>query len=290
MKALYIHIPFCKSKCIYCDFTSYPDQLDYIDKYLNTLENEMQYYKMRNHKTEILHCEAMPLVQNDDTKKMQMHHPEKRSLTSEASLFVRDDREARHPERRDLSRSEGSQFYTNEQIYSIFIGGGTPSILNIPQLDKLFKSINNNFDILDNAEITIEANPESLTLEKIKFLKTNTPVNRISLGLQAFDNKILKKTGRLHTFETFVQCYKNLKNAGFDNINIDLIVSWDFLSDNPNNYNKNFITDLDNFLNNFDIQHISVYMLSITKGTKLFDLCHSKQPSLSSSELCSGDP
>ncbi|MCP4481555.1 MAG: coproporphyrinogen III oxidase family protein [bacterium] len=184
MKSLYIHVPFCKAKCGYCDFVSYPEGLDLIDKYLIALEREMQLYR-------------------------------------------------------------------GMKLSTIFIGGGTPSLLSVTQLDKLIKLIKNNFDLTSLLEFTLEANPESLTLEKIAKLNI---VNRFSLGLQAFDNNILKKIGRLHTFERFQQVFAYLSDCQKD-INIDLIVGF---KDYPY-----FLRELNMFLKNegHKITHLSLYML-----------------------------
>jgi oxygen-independent coproporphyrinogen-3 oxidase len=157
------------------------------------------------------------------------------------------------------------KLYKNEKIFTIFIGGGTPSILSTEQLDFLFKNINNNFDLTNIKEITIEANPESLSFEKMKYLKNK--INRISLGLQSFDDTILKKIGRRYTYSTFEKKLEQLRSLAFEKINIDLIIGWSFYYDR-----KFFFENLKIFLNKFYPEHISVYILNIVEKTKLFDL------------------
>ena len=143
MLGLYIHIPFCVSKCKYCDFNSYKLDLEKKRKYLNDLKKEMEFYK-----------------------------------------------------------EEIGEKY----IDTIFIGGGTPSILTKNETEFLFENIKNNFSIKKDAEITMECNPGTLTLEKLKAMK-ECGVNRLSIGLQAVQNNHLSYIGRIHTYEEFEKNY-----------------------------------------------------------------------------------
>ncbi|MEW6556910.1 MAG: radical SAM protein [Elusimicrobiota bacterium] len=158
--AIYIHIPFCRKKCNYCDFVSadYADKTtDYADKYLKILAEEFS-----SRLSSILY----PLPS------------------------------------------------------TLYIGGGTPSILSEKQLSFLFRTILAHLAKCAT-EITFELNPESVTAEKLKLLK-DFGVNRLSIGLQTFDNRLLKFLGRVHTAKDFLNCYAITRAIGFNNINIDL--------------------------------------------------------------------
>ena len=134
MAGLYIHIPFCKSKCVYCGFYSTVNQKN-VDKYINLLIKEMA---LRCHET------------------------------------------------------------NGDPIKTVYFGGGTPSILQIPQLQKIIDSAKKYFSFEENAEITIEANPEQLTANYCRNLKA-LGINRISIGIQSFHDEILQFLGRNHT-------------------------------------------------------------------------------------------
>ena len=108
------------------------------------------------------------------------------------------------------------------EISSIFIGGGTPSILNAKYIYKIFDELNKNFSIMPDAEISIESNPGSLTYEKaLSYVKNG--INRISIGLQSANDEELKTLGRIHNYNQFINSYDEAIKAGFQNINIDLI-------------------------------------------------------------------
>lgn len=109
-----------------------------------------------------------------------------------------------------------------QKLRTLYIGGGTPTALSAPQLDFLLEFLTKNLDLASLEEFTIEANPGDLTKDKIAVL-ANSPVNRVSLGVQTFDNHMLKKIGRSHQEQDIYDTITNLKKAGFDNISIDLI-------------------------------------------------------------------
>lgn len=195
MISLYIHIPFCKSKCKYCDFLSFPNT-EYINAYKKALLEEINAFD----------CE-------------------------------------------------------NESIKSIFIGGGTPTIIDSDIISEIMESIGR-FNIEKNAEITIEANPGTLNEEKLKEYR-KSGINRISIGLQAWQNSMLKKLGRIHTREIFGESYE-LAQKYFDNINIDLMFSL------PDQSYDMWFETLEN-VTRLKPQHISAYSLIIEEGTQFFD-------------------
>jgi oxygen-independent coproporphyrinogen-3 oxidase len=198
-KALYVHIPFCKSKCNYCDFNSFNANEKLMDEYIQALIKEMTLTK---DKIDIL-----------DT---------------------------------------------------IFIGGGTPSILSLKNIEKLLRGIYENFSIKDDCEITMESNPKTLNLEKLKLLKS-LKINRLSMGVQAVSDKNLKFLGRIHSFEDAKKMYNEALKVGFSNINIDMMFSY------PNQSLKEWKHALEEVLK-LNPKHLSIYSLILEEGTKLYDL------------------
>lgn len=196
MLSLYIHIPFCKSKCKYCDFLSFPNT-EYINAYKKALINEINAFDIGNN-----------------------------------------------------------------SVKSIFIGGGTPSIIESSIIAEIMESLDR-FNIVKNAEITIEANPGTLTEEKLKTYK-QSGINRISMGLQAWQNDLLKILGRIHTNEEFFKNY-NMAQKYFNNINIDLMFSL------PNQSYEMWLETLEK-VTEFKPQHISAYSLIVEEGTPFYNM------------------
>ena len=156
-----------------------------------------------------------------------------------------------------------------KEIDSIFVGGGTPSILNEEEIKILFDNINLNFKIKEDAEITMECNPGTLTLNKLKIMK-KCGVNRLSIGVQAVQNHHLKYIGRIHTFEEFEKNYHEAKKVGFDNINIDLMYAL------PNQTKEDWMESLEKVVN-LNPTHISAYSLILEENTELFDMYERKE-------------
>lgn len=152
----------------------------------------------------------------------------------------------------------------NQEITSIFLGGGTPSILSGDEIKYIFKFINENFKVRDDAEITMECNPGTLTIEKLKAMK-ESGVNRLSIGLQATQNNHLKYIGRIHTYELFEKNYKEAISIGFDNINIDLMYSL------PNQTFDDWKESLEK-VTNLNPTHISAYSLILEESTELYNM------------------
>lgn len=147
--------------------------------------------------------------------------------------------------------------YQNEEVYTIFIGGGTPTSLSYSELEKLLQ-ITSNFQKNKNLEFTIESNIECLDIPKIKLLKKYS-VNRVSLGVQSFNSKNLTELNRKHTKKEIFEVIKNLKKEGINNISIDLIYG---INDNYQALKK----DLEYFLK-LNIPHLSYYSLIIEENT-----------------------
>ncbi len=147
---------------------------------------------------------------------------------------------------------------------TIFVGGGTPTILSPEELEDVFHTVYKNIPVSDNAEITIEANPGTLTEEKLLALKY-AKVNRLSIGLQASQDRLLKIIGRIHTFKDFKINFEAARRIGFDNINVDLIFGL------PTQSVNDFKETLQQVLE-LNPEHISCYSLSIEEGTIFYRL------------------
>ncbi|HFH0288658.1 TPA: radical SAM family heme chaperone HemW [Clostridioides difficile] len=157
----------------------------------------------------------------------------------------------------------------NDKITSIFVGGGTPSILTSDEIREVFISIKEMLDIDENAEITIECNPGTLTLEKLKTMK-EIGINRLSIGLQAIQEKHLNFIGRIHTYEEFEKNYKDALSVGFKNINIDLMYSL------PNQTLCDWKETLEKVVH-LNPTHISAYSLILEEGTELYNMYESNK-------------
>lgn len=148
-------------------------------------------------------------------------------------------------------------------IGSVFIGGGTPSIVSGHNIERLMDKLRLKFDIEQSAEITIEMNPASASFSKIKTYK-NVGINRVSIGLQSSDNKELKVLGRLHSYEEFLRTYEDVRSAGVENVNIDL------MSAIPTQTVDSYVRTLRNVIS-LKPEHISAYSLIIEEGTPFYD-------------------
>ena len=205
MSGIYVHIPFCKSKCIYCDFYSI----------------------------------ALPSIIPDFCKALHNEIEQRR------------------------------QIFSGKTINTIYFGGGTPSILGIGTLDGILSSICKNYNIDSNAEITLEANPENLNTEYLRGLK-QIGINRLSIGIQNFDNSILKFFKRRHSATEAIESVEAATRCGFNNISIDLIYGVAGLSDAQ--WHKELETAF-----TLPITHLSCYCLGIEEKTLLHRyMCENK--------------
>ena len=157
----------------------------------------------------------------------------------------------------------------DKEIDSIFIGGGPPTVLNGDEIKTLFKKINENFKIKEDAEITMECNPGTIDEKKLLAMK-ESGVNRLSIGLQAVQNHHLKYIGRIHTYEEFEKNYIEAKNIGFNNINIDLMYAL------PNQTVEDWKETLEKIVK-LNPEHISAYSLILEENTELFDMFNRKE-------------
>lgn len=199
-KGIYIHIPFCVHKCIYCDFLSAPADDDVKYAYTKALINEIR---------------------------------------NTADRQVKD------------------------KITSIFFGGGTPSVLPDCCIADILMAVRDCFDISDDAEITMECNPGTVNESRLSEYRA-AGVNRLSFGLQSTDNNELKMLGRIHTFEQFAESFRLARNAGFNNINVDLMFAI------PGQTEATLENTFDKVMA-LQPEHISVYSLILEDGTYLAD-------------------
>lgn len=153
---------------------------------------------------------------------------------------------------------------TEREISTIFIGGGTPSLIDPKHIVRIMKTIRQHYHVRENAEITIECNPASTLAYKFTLYK-NAGINRLSIGLQSADNRELKTLGRIHIYEDFLKCFQNARMEGFGNINIDL------MNDIPGQTEKSWQDTLKHVLM-LKPEHVSIYNLIIEEGTPFYDM------------------
>lgn len=149
------------------------------------------------------------------------------------------------------------------EVQTIFLGGGTPSLLTPEQIEQIFNAIYHTFSVNENAEITMEMNPGTVDIEKLRAMKA-AGVNRLSIGLQSAQNEELKMLGRIHTYEEFLETWKLVEQAGFKNRNIDL------MSALPGQTIESYEDTLSKVLA-LEPEHISAYSLILEEGTVFYD-------------------
>lgn len=152
--------------------------------------------------------------------------------------------------------------YIESNVDTIYIGGGTPSTLQKEDFEKIFSTIKENFNVKDGAEITLEANPDDLSRDYLTMLRS-LPFNRLSMGVQSFDDALLKKLGRRHDSARAKEAFSNARAAGFDNISIDLMFAL------PGSTPESWSNDLKNAIE-LCPEHISAYNLTYEEGTALY--------------------
>ncbi|MCX4323257.1 MAG: radical SAM family heme chaperone HemW [Lachnospiraceae bacterium] len=197
--SIYIHIPFCVRKCLYCDFLSAPAHDGETEYYVNLLLREIE---------------------------------------------------------------EQSIFYGDHRVVSIFLGGGTPSLLPAGETGRILERVRDRFAVVEDAEITIECNPGTVTAEKLVDYIMHG-INRLSIGLQSTEDEELKRIGRIHDYDTFLETYRLAREAGFGNINIDLMAGL------PGQSIESYRKTLERVVS-LAPEHISAYSLILEEGTPLY--------------------
>ncbi|KAF0139614.1 MAG: oxygen-independent coproporphyrinogen III oxidase [Stygiobacter sp.] len=196
--AIYIHIPFCDHKCIYCDFYSIINY-ENVTNYLSALKKEIANY--------------------------------------------------------------AAQFAHERKIISIFFGGGTPSLMEAGYIGEIIEEVKRKFSLNEYAEITLETNPGTVTKQKLSEFK-NAGINRVSVGIQSFDEADLKFLTRIHDSETAKQTISDAEEVGFENLSLDLIFNL------PNQTKEKWRKNLEEAIK-LPIKHISAYSLILEQGTIL---------------------
>lgn len=200
MAGIYIHIPFCKTRCIYCDFYS-------------TTQNEL--------KQRYIHALC---------KELRMR----------------------------------KEYLRGEPVETIYLGGGTPSQLEKEDFEQIFSTINEVYGMNAVKEVTLEANPDDLTEEYLAMLRS-LPFNRISMGIQTFDDPTLTLLNRRHNSKQAIEAVEHCRKVGFRNISIDLIYGL------PNETDERWESDLKQAIA-LNVEHISAYHLTYEKGTRIYEM------------------
>jgi oxygen-independent coproporphyrinogen-3 oxidase len=150
-------------------------------------------------------------------------------------------------------------YLQKDKVTTIYIGGGTPSLLSVAEIAIIFNALHKNFDLIHCTEITIEANPDDLDKEKLKILRS-FGINRLSIGIQTFNDQFLKYINRIHNAQEGKDCIKHAQKAGFENISIDMIYGIPYPDHSIWEQDLQYLQDL-------QLQHISSYCLTIENGT-----------------------
>ena len=235
MLELYIHIPFCVRKCNYCDFLSFPAGKEVMERYVRALEEEIR--------------------RTGEAVYGQNGRPGE-------TMYSQNGR----PEEAVYGRAGGGKTEVRPgsapKISTVFVGGGTPSVLEPEQIRSLFSCLRESFLLEADAEISMEGNPGTLNREKLSVCR-EAGINRLSLGLQSADDGLLQTLGRIHTWEQFLYNYQDARQAGFRNINIDLMSSL------PGQSLENYVKTLET-VTALEPEHISSYSLILEEGTPFF--------------------
>jgi oxygen-independent coproporphyrinogen III oxidase len=213
MAGIYLHIPFCKKACYYCDF-HFSTSLKYKTEMLESMHRELELQK---------------------------------------------------------------NYLPQESVETIYFGGGTPSVLDAEEIQRLVEKIGSLYSVSSSPEITLEANPDDLDNAKVKALR-QTQINRFSIGIQSFFEEDLRWMNRAHTAEEAESAVKRVQDAGFENITIDLIYGYPLLIDEKWKSNINKVIDL-------GIPHVSAYSMTVETRTALASFINKgKQPPMNEAQ------
>lgn len=198
MASLYLHIPFCKRKCAYCDFASFEEREADVARYISALIGDIE---------------------------------------------------------------KAASTYGKIPVETVFFGGGTPSLLSGAQICALMDAVRSGFSFMDDAEVTLEANPGTLIYENLLSYR-RAGINRLSVGIQSFDGEMLWRIGRIHTPREAADAVRMASGAGFENISVDLIYGL------PGQSVEKFMESVDSALS-LPVSHISLYALIVEAGTPI---------------------
>jgi len=218
--SLYVHIPFCHTRCHYCDFNTYAGMLPLREPYVRALL------------TDIGMAGALTKLPGGKPRRSR----------------------------------------------TIFFGGGTPSLLSVSQVSRILDACYNNFAVDEDAEITLEANPGTLSREQLVGLRA-AGVNRLSMGAQSFDAELLKTLGRIHSPKDITQAVRDAQAAGFTSINVD------FMFGLPGQTMRHWRETIERALD-LHIEHLSLYSLIIEEGTPFYTWTHEGRITPGDEDLC----
>ncbi|MEO8970109.1 MAG: radical SAM family heme chaperone HemW [Ktedonobacteraceae bacterium] len=218
--SLYLHIPFCHTRCHYCDFNTYAGILPLREPYVRALLREI--------------AMAGKMAEQADS--------------------------------------------SSRRVRTIFFGGGTPSLLSVAQISRLLHACRTHFAVDTGAEITLEANPGTLSREQLVGLR-KAGINRLSMGAQSFDEQLLNTLGRIHTPEEITQAVQYAREAGFESINVD------FMFGLPNQTMRHWQETLEKALA-LHPEHLSLYSLIIEEGTPFYSWAHEGRITPGDEDLC----
>ena len=199
---IYVHIPFCVSKCAYCDFYSLPEKChgeELKRRYVSALTRQFEFAEKK---------------------------------------------------------------YGHLAVSTVFVGGGTPTVLSAELLTELITALKSHFDLTRNTEFTVEANPKTFDLEKLTALR-GCRVNRLSIGVQSANETELRTIGRIHSFQDAKNAFNLTRKSGFDNISVDLIYGLPYQTE------ASFLDSVNEIIK-LSPEHISVYGLQLEEGTPLY--------------------
>ncbi|MBD5485124.1 MAG: radical SAM family heme chaperone HemW [Lachnospiraceae bacterium] len=217
--SIYIHIPFCVKKCLYCDFLSFP---------AGGVKRGMAERKAA--------LSGSRMVQDD--------------IEYYVNLLCRE-------------ITQSAEVYKKYRAISIFLGGGTPSLLSADQISRIMEAVSAHYQVAENAEITMEMNPGTIGSGEAEQYITYG-INRVSIGLQSADDEELRRIGRIHDYASFLKTYDLVRGAGFRNVNIDIMAA--LPGQDTASYERTLrkVTAL-------APEHISAYSLILEEGTPLYE-------------------
>ena len=220
---LYIHIPFCKRKCEYCDFKSYAGKEELVDEYIKWLKYEVKEVGEGNRLDYENHLDKLAIVK------------------------------------------------------TIYIGGGTPSLIDSKYINEILEVVKQNYTLENDLEITIEVNPGTVNQEKLEQYK-KSGINRLSIGLQSTHDRLLKKLGRIHNYEEFLNTFELARKVGFENINVDLMLGL------PEQSIEDLKESVEEIIK-LNPEHISVYSLIVEEGTPFYKKLEENELELPKEEI-----
>ncbi len=213
-------------------------------------------------------CRCLNLTARDKTISLYLHIPfcDKKCYYCDFKSFAKTSEKLREDYVAALCQEieNYSSLAEGKEVVTIYFGGGTPSVLSPERFEKIVLGIKDNYVLSDELEFTVEVNPESVSLEKVLSYK-DMGVNRISIGLQSSDDKLLKEIGRLHTYEKFLRVYEMFRQNGFDNISVDVISNLIGQSVDSHRDTLEKIIKL-------QPEHVSSYSLMIEEGSMYYSM------------------